>query len=94
MRNKILFALVPIFLLTCNFLFPIHQQDETPHPTPLEAVPAQPTFSTPQPLIASTEPFFIIRINKTNGGLMAQLTAEAEKANALGLAPFIEFDAI
>ena len=91
MRKKILFIILPIFFLSCNFL--ISQQDKKTPPVSPEAGSSQQALSTPQTLPSSTEPFVIVRINKANGGLMSQLASETEKANALGLAPFIEFDA-
>jgi thiol-disulfide isomerase/thioredoxin len=95
MRKKILFTILPIFFLSCNFLFPVNQQDENPLPAsrPTEVVTGQSTFPTPQALTSPTESFVIVRVNKSNGNLMTQLASEAEKANALDLAPFIEFDA-
>jgi thiol:disulfide interchange protein len=89
MRKKILFIILPIFFLACNFLV---QQDETPPLTSPEAGSDQQTLSTPQALDSST-PFIIVRIEKSNGDMMTQLASEAQKANSLGLAPFIEFDA-
>ena len=80
-------------MLACNFILPIPQQDENPLPASPEPASGQQTLSTPQALTPSTAPFVIVRINKANGGLMAQLASEVKKANALGLAPFIEFDA-
>lgn len=100
MRKKILFAILPIFFLACNFLFPA--RDVNPQPTQPEVAPARtdsptPQASTPEPAAptspSSTEPFVIVRINIADGALMTQLASEAEKATALGLAPFIEFDA-
>ena len=91
MRKKILFVILPIFFLACNFLFP--QPDENPLPTLPEADSGQQTLSTPQALDPSAEPFVIVRIQQADGDMMQQLAAEAQKANALGLAPFIEFDA-
>jgi thiol-disulfide isomerase/thioredoxin len=93
MRRIFLFAIAPLILLACNFLLPVNQRDENPIPASPEVVTAQPILSTPQTLTSPTESFVIVRINKTNGGLMTQLASEAEKASALGLAPFIEFDA-
>jgi thiol:disulfide interchange protein len=90
MRKKILLVILPIFFLACNFLV---QQDETPLPASPEAGSDQQTLSTPQALDSSTAPFVIVRIEKSNGGMMTQLASEAQKANSLGLAPFIEFDA-
>jgi thiol:disulfide interchange protein len=83
MRKKFLFAVLPIFLLACNFLFPISRQDKNPLPATVGPAANQ---STP-------ESFIIVRINKASGDMMTQLASEAEKAKALGLAPFIEFDA-
>ena len=91
MQRKILLIILPIFFIACSFLFP--QQDENPLPASPEPAPEQSTLSTPQTLIESAQPFVIVRIDKSNGGMMAQLASEAQKANALGLAPFIEFDA-
>lgn len=89
MRKKILFVILPIFFIACNLLI---QQDKKPLPTSPEPGSVQSTLSTPQELTSSTEPFIIVRINKANGNMMTQLASEAQKANALGLAPFIEFD--
>lgn len=93
MRKRILFSIVPLFILACNFLFPIPQQDENPPPASPGTGPAQSTSSTPRAGTSSTESFVIARINKANGNMMTQLASEAQKAKALGLAPFIEFDA-
>lgn len=93
MRKKILFAIAPLFFLACNFLLPIPQQDVNPLPASPEPGSAQSTLSTPHALTSSTQPFVIVRIEKSNGSMMTQLAAEAQKANSLGLAPFIEFDA-
>jgi thiol-disulfide isomerase/thioredoxin len=83
MRKKFLFAVLPIFLLACNFLFPISGQDKNPLPATVGPAANQ----------SITRPFVIVRINKASGDMMTQLASEAEKAKALGLAPFIEFDA-
>jgi thiol:disulfide interchange protein len=91
MRKKILFAILPMVFLACSFLIP--QQDENPPPASPEVATAPSALSTPQALTSSTQPFVIVRIEKSNGDLMSQLASEAQKANALGLAPFIEFDA-
>ena len=82
MRKKILFAIVPLFFLACNFLFPVAQQDENPRQTPPEPASVQ-----------STSSFTIVRIHKQDGDLLTQLTAEAQKAKKLNQNPFIEFDA-
>jgi len=91
MKKKILFLALPIFILACNFLIP--QQDEEPLSASPEAGSEQQTLSTPQTLTSSTEPFIIVRINKSDGSLMTQLASETQKAKKLGLSPFIEFDA-
>ena len=95
MRKKFLYTIAPLFFLACNFLLPVPRQDKNSLPAshPPKAVTAQPTLSTPQVLTSSTESFVIVRINKANGSLMTQLASEAQKANSLGFAPFIEFDA-
>lgn len=93
MRKKILFVILLIFLLACNFLLPNSQQDGNPPFASPKPDSAQSTSSTPQAQTSSTQPFVIVRVNKVNGSLMTQLASESQKANALGLAPFIEFDA-
>jgi thiol-disulfide isomerase/thioredoxin len=82
MRNKILFAILPLFFLACNFLFPATQQDENPIQTQPEPASGQ-----------STSAFTIVRIHKQDGELLTQLAAEAQKAKELNQDPFIEFDA-
>ncbi len=93
MRKKVLYAIAPLFLLACNFLFPITQQDENPLPAsrPSEPVSDQSTSSTPE--VHSTSSFTIVRIHTQDGDLLTQLTAEAQKAKELNQNPFIEFDA-
>ena len=90
MRKKILFIILPIFFLACNFLI---QQDETSPSASPEVGSDQQTLPTPQALTSFTEPFIIVRINKANGNMMTQLASQVQKADSLGLAPFIEFDA-
>lgn len=90
MQKKILFGILPIFFIACNFLI---QQDEKPLPASPETGSAESTLSTPQAFNSSTQPFIITRINKANGSLMTQLASEAQKADSLGLAPYLEFDA-
>jgi thiol-disulfide isomerase/thioredoxin len=87
MQKKILFAIFPLILLACNFLFPAAQRDGNPPPASPEP------GSNQSALTPSTEPFVIVRIDKSNGSLMKQLASEAQKADSLGLAPFLEFDA-
>ena len=91
MRKKILVAIVPLFFLACNFLFPTAQRDENPPPTPPEPASGQSTSSTPE--VYSTSTFTIVRIRTQNGELLTQLSAEAKKAKGLNQTPFIEFDA-
>ena len=91
MRKKILFVILPIFFIACNLLIP--QQDENPPLLSSEPGSAESTLSTPQAFNSSTQPFIIVRINKANGNMMTQLASEVQKANSLGLSPFIEFDA-
>jgi thiol:disulfide interchange protein len=93
MQKKFLFAVLMVFLLACNFLFPVSKQDGNPPPASPETGSSQQTLSTPQALASSTKPFVIVRITKANGSLMTQLASEAQKAKTLGFAPFIEFDA-
>ena len=52
MRKKILFVILPIFFLACNFLMP--QLDENPPPASPEAGSDQQTLSTPQAFDSST----------------------------------------
>ncbi len=82
MRKKILYTVLPLFFLACNFLFPVTQQDENPLPTQSEPASVQ-----------STSSFTIVRIHKQDGELLTQLAAEAQKAKTLNQKPFIEFDA-
>jgi hypothetical protein len=91
MRKKILFVILPIFFIACNLLIP--QQDENPPLLSSEPGSAPSALTTPQILTSSTESFTIVRINKANGNMMTQLASEVQKANSLGLSPFIEFDA-
>ena len=93
MQKKILFAIFPLLILACNFLFPAAQRDENPPSTSPEPGSAQSALTTPQALTSPTDPFVIVRIDKVNGSLMTQLATESQKANSIGLAPFLEFDA-
>lgn len=92
MPRKFLLCLIPLFILSCNFLLPQSGQSTSSTQTPLEVVSTESAPSTPEPQTA-IDGFVIVRIHKTNGDLLAQLAAEAQKAQALGLDPFIEFDA-
>jgi thiol-disulfide isomerase/thioredoxin len=96
MRSKTIILITPLFILACNFLLSVHQQDDNnPHPAShaLETATVQSALSKPHVLTSPTDPFVIIRINKASGNLMAQLAIESKKAGALGLSPFIEFEA-
>jgi thiol:disulfide interchange protein len=90
MQKKILFVILPIFFIACNFLV---QQNENPLPASTKPGSIQSKLSTPRGMTSSIEPFVIARIDKANGNLMKQLASEAQKADSLGLAPFLEFDA-
>ena len=91
MRKIILFVIAPLFFIACNFLFPVAQQDENPLPASPVPASGQSTLSTPE--VYSTSSFTIVRIHKQDGDLLAQLTAQAQKAKELKQNPFIEFDA-
>jgi len=93
MQKKILFAIFPLIFLACNFLFPTAQRNGNPPPASPEPGSAQSALTTPQALTSPTDPFVIVRIDKVNGSLMTQLATESQKANSIGLAPFLEFDA-
>ena len=93
MRKKILYAIAPLFFLACNFLLPAPKQDENPLPASPKPASGHQILSTPQTFTSSSGSFVISPINKANGGLMMQLASEVKKANMLGFAPFIEFDA-
>lgn len=93
MPKKILFVFLPLFFLACNFLFPAIQRDGNPPPASPKSGSERSALTTPQVLTSLTESFVIVRINKASGSLMKQLASEAQKADSLGLAPFIEFDA-
>ncbi|MGC1375978.1 MAG: thioredoxin domain-containing protein [Anaerolineales bacterium] len=87
MKKRWLFLLIPLMLLACRTLFP--------------GKPAYPTatlFVVPTPLSEATAfaprtDLTLVRIYPKNGALQSQLAAEAKKAQALGQAPFVEFDA-
>ena len=78
MYKKMTLLLVGISLLACNFLFP-QTQSATPQPSDVQ---------DPQPT-----GFTIVRLHPKDGGLQSLLASEAQKAEALGRLPVVEFDA-
>jgi len=104
MNKKILFAILPIIILACNFLFP--PQETTPLTSPTEVenfvekpkpteASAKPEEKKPQPSTERTEygTFTVVRLHPEDGNLQTMLTAEAEYAVSQGLMPVVEFDA-
>ncbi|MDD2920647.1 MAG: hypothetical protein PHQ36_00010 [Anaerolineales bacterium] len=96
--TKFIYLIVP-FILGCNFLFPQTEIEPSALPTQFEVATVQPIESTPQadssptPQVDSTPAFTINRIHIADGALYDQLAVEAQKAKALNLTPFLEFDA-
>ena len=90
MNKKIILVFVTTGLLACNFLFP-----PTPTATP-ESIVARPTEAASQPNdpqdLAPIE-FTIVRLHPEGGVLQTMLADEAQKAEALGQMPVVEFDA-
>jgi thiol-disulfide isomerase/thioredoxin len=78
MNKKVTVLLVGMSLLACNFLFP-----QTPRSTPQRS-----DFQDPQPT-----GFTIVRLHPGDGDLQTLLTSDAQKADALGRLPVVEFDA-
>jgi thiol-disulfide isomerase/thioredoxin len=78
MNKKVVVLLIGISLLSCNFLFPKAERS-TPQPS---------DFQDPQPT-----GFTIVRLHPDDGDLSTLLASEAQKAEALGRLPVVEFDA-
>ena len=81
MNRKILLIFITAVLLACNFLFPPK---------------ARTTESASQPSDSQdfkSAGFTIVRLHPGAGDLQAMLAGEAQKAQALGQIPVIEFDA-
>ena len=81
MNKKLLLILTTAILLACNFLFPQKASPTEPASQPNDWQDFQ-----------STE-FTIIRLHPGAGDLQAMLAGEAQKAEALGQIPIVEFDA-
>ena len=81
MNKKLLLILITTVLLACNFLFP-------PKVRTTES-PSQP--SDPQNLTSAG--FSIVRLHPSANDLQTMLAGEAQKAEALGQMPVVEFDA-
>jgi thiol-disulfide isomerase/thioredoxin len=100
MSKKYWIVLIPLLILSCNFLFPARTpivpttQPATipPSATAPMADPTEPVPATPE---AQAEPpaHVVIRLFRADGHLEAQIAEHAQKARDLGLALFIEFDA-
>ena len=86
MKKRWLFLLIPLMLLACRTLFP-----DRLHPTDTPFVVA--TSRVEATAFAPRPDFTLVRIYPKDGVLQSQLVAEAQKAQALGQAPFVEFDA-
>lgn len=64
----------------------------TPTETPT-AIPFTPTFEPPTATAIPVPTMVIVRLHPQDGSLMAQISAEVQKAAAWRLKPFVEFDA-
>ena len=73
-----------------NTSVPPTEMSISPQDTPIPPTEAKPPYS-PTPTVEL--PFEIVRISLSNGDLSTQLTAEVQKAYALGYTPVVEFDA-
>ena len=90
MNKKIMLVLITIVLLSCNFLFPA---DKTPVQAPDLADLTQ-SASQPNENSTSALPgFTVVRLHPEDGDLQAMLANEAQKADAAGQIPIVEFDA-
>lgn len=85
MNKKIMLVLITIVLLSCNFLLPTDK-------TPAQAPDVDTSEQNENPL--STLPgFTVVRLHPEDGDLKTMLASEAQKADALGQLPVVEFDA-
>lgn len=84
-------ALLPLLLglLACRELIPNAPAPVIPTDTPFPVA----TSALEATAFAPASDFTLVRIYPKDGDLRAQLAAEAKKAQALGQAPFLEFDA-
>ena len=87
MKKRWLFLLLPLALLACRTLFPGGLASPTRTPIAVATPQLEATAFAPRP------DFTLVRIYPKDGALQKQLAAEAQKAQALGQAPFVEFDA-
>ena len=92
MNKKLVFVLVPVILLACNFLFPAQEPPPTQQvlsPTaPVETKVSQEITQPPE-----SGGFTVVRLHPDDGDLQAMLVDEAQKAIVLGQMPIVEFDA-
>ncbi len=87
MKKRWLFLLLPLTLLACRTLFPDRLASPTRTPIPVATSQLEATAFAPGP------DFTLVRIYPKDGSLQNQLAAESQKAQALGQALFVEFDA-
>jgi len=90
MNTKIMLILVGIILLACNFLLP---GDLTPTREPSIVEPTKSVFEPSDNSLPISEGFTQVRLHPEGGDLQTMLANEAQKADALGQIPIVEFDA-
>jgi thiol-disulfide isomerase/thioredoxin len=91
MNKKIMFVILPVVLLACNFLFP---KQDTSSDRQVVATSAPEEAQKPEQIESlKLEGLTIVRLHPSDGDLQAMLKTEAQKATSQGLMPVAEFDA-
>lgn len=90
MNKKIMLALITIVLLSCNFLFPT---DKTPVQDPDLPDLTQSASQQDENSTSTLLRFTVVRLHPEDGDLQTMLAKEAQKAEAVGQIPIVEFDA-
>jgi len=85
MSRKIIFVMMPVFMLACSFLLPA--RESTLQETPTGKQPIE--TNNPQ----KQNGFTVVRLHPAGGDLQELLSVEAQKAVVLGQIPIVEFDA-
>jgi thiol-disulfide isomerase/thioredoxin len=92
MNKKIWIVLSLPIILGCQTLLTPSSREAAPQTPPgLDSTQSAQTSTQTEFIDYGT--FTLSRIHVGNGDLLAQLATESDKANAMGLSPFIEFDA-
>lgn len=88
MKRKLVFTILPIFLLACYIFLPDPppEQETTPIAPSVQQEPEQIESLT-------LTGFTIVRLHPGDGNLQTMLADEAQKAMSQGLMPVVEFDA-